>query len=68
MTLSFKRIGAILIKEAHDFKTNINILIMYLIPILLAYIYDNFIPGMPRGFSSFGILFLVAMVGMYVPP
>ncbi len=68
MTLSFKRIGAILIKEAHDFKTNINILIMYLIPILLAYIYDNFIPGMPRGFAlSFGILFLVVMVGMYVP-
>ena len=68
MTLSLKRIGAILIKEAHDFKTNINILIMYLIPILLAYIYDNFIPGMPRGFAlSFGILFLVVMVGMYVP-
>ncbi len=68
MTLSFKRIGAILIKEAHDFKTNINILIMYLIPILLAYIYDNFIPGMPRGLAlSFGILFLVVMVGMYVP-
>ena len=68
MTLSFKRIGAILIKEAHDFKTNINILIMYLIPILLAYIYDNFIPGMPRGFAlSFGSLFLVVMVGMYVP-
>ena len=68
MTLSFKRIGAILIKEAHDFKTNINILIMYLIPMLLAYIYNNFIPGMPKGFAlSFGLLFLVVMVGMYVP-
>ncbi len=68
MTLSIKRIGAIFIKELHDFKTNINILIMYVIPILLAYIYDNLIPGMPEGFAlSFGLLFLVVMVGMYVP-
>jgi ABC-2 type transport system permease protein len=35
---------------------------------LLAYIYNNFIPGMPKGFAlSFGLLFLVVMVGMYVP-
>lgn len=68
MTLSFKRIGAIFIKELHDFKTNINILIMYIIPIMLAYIYDKLIPGMPEGFAlSFGLLFLVVMVGMYVP-
>ena len=68
MILSLKRIGAIFIKELHDLKTNINILIMYIIPIVIAYIYDKLIPGMPEGFAlAFGLLFLVVMVGMYVP-
>jgi len=69
MILSFKRIAAIAVKELHDFKTNINILIMYIIPIMIAYIYDKLIPGMPEGFAlMFGLLFLVVLVGMYVPP
>lgn len=68
MTFSFKRIAAIAVKELQDFKTNINILIMYIIPIMIAYIYDKLIPSMPEGFAlMFGLLFLVVLVGMYVP-
>ena len=35
---------------------------------MIAYIYDKLIPSMPEGFAlMFGLLFLVVLVGMYVP-
>ncbi|MFW6382324.1 MAG: ABC transporter permease [Bacillota bacterium] len=65
---SLKRIQAILIKEVQDIKSNSNIMVMYLMPILFTYIWENFIPEMPSGFgAAFGLIFLVVMVGMYVP-
>ncbi len=66
--MAFKRILAILIKEAQDIRSNSNLLVMYLMPILFTYIWENFIPDMPAGFgAAFGLIFLVVMVGMYVP-
>lgn len=65
---SLKRIQAILIKEIQDIKSNSNIMVMYFMPILFTYIWENFIPEMPAGFgAAFGLIFLVVMVGMYVP-
>lgn len=65
---ALKRIQAILIKEVQDIKSNSNIMVMYLMPILFTYIWENFIPEMPAGFgAAFGLIFLVVMVGMYVP-
>ncbi|MFN2362893.1 MAG: ABC transporter permease [Halarsenatibacteraceae bacterium] len=65
---SLKRIQAILIKEVQDIRSNSNIMVMYLMPILFTYIWENFIPEMPAGFgAAFGLIFLVVMVGMYVP-
>ncbi|MFW6378202.1 MAG: ABC transporter permease, partial [Bacillota bacterium] len=57
---SLKRIQAILIKEVQDIKSNSNIMVMYLMPILFTYIWENFIPEMPSGFgAAFGLIFLV---------
>lgn len=68
MSGSFKRIGAIFVKELQDVKTNVNISFMFFLPVLLALIYDKIIPDMPEGMAlAFGLLFLVIMVGMYVP-
>ncbi len=65
---SLKRIQAIMIKEIQDIKSNSNIMVMYLMPILFTYIWETFIPEMPAGFgAAFGLIFLVVMVGMYVP-
>ncbi len=65
---AIKRILAILIKEFQDIRSNSNLLIMYLMPILFTYIWENLIPEMPDGFgAAFGLIFLVVMVGMYVP-
>lgn len=66
--MALNRILAILIKEAQDIRSNSNLLVMYLMPILFTYIWENLIPEMPDGFgAAFGLIFLVVMVGMYVP-
>lgn len=68
MSSSMKRIGAILIKETQDIRTNANVTYMYAMPVLLTVLWDRFIPDMPQGFAlAFGLMFLVVMVGMYVP-
>jgi len=68
MSSSLGRIKALLIKELQDIRTNFNVLVMYVIPIFMTALYKSFIPQMPEGFAlGFGVLFLVVMVGMYVP-
>ncbi|MEC9488371.1 MAG: ABC transporter permease [Halanaerobium sp.] len=68
MNLSFSRIGAIFIKELQDVRKNTNVVYMYFLPVLLTLLWENFIPDMPEGFAlGFGLMFLVVMVGMYVP-
>ena len=68
MNSSIKRIKAILTKETQDLMKNTNVYVMYFLPVLLTFLWDKVITGMPQGFSlSFGLLFLVVMVGMYVP-
>lgn len=66
--MNTKRIKAIFIKEVQDIKTNTNVTIMFLIPILLTYLWENLMTTMPKGMGlSLGLMFLVVMVGMYVP-
>ncbi len=66
--MNIKRILAIFYKELQDIKSNSNITVMFLIPILLTYLWENLIPGMPSGMGlSLGMMFLIVMVGMYVP-
>ncbi|GEM_PF-629943 len=61
-------IFSILIKEIQDIKKNTNILVMYILPIFLTLVWKNFLPEMPVSMAlGFGLLFLVVMVGMYVP-
>lgn len=68
MSSSLKRIGAIFVKELQDVKTNVNISFMFFLPVLIAVVYDRIIPDMPKGMAmAFGLMFLVVMVGMYVP-
>ena len=65
---SISRIKAIFIKETQDIKTNSNVILMFIIPILLTLIYKYMIQGMPEGLAvTFGLLFLAVMIGMYVP-
>jgi len=62
------RITAVLIKEIQDIRKNPNILVMYALPVFLTLLWNNIMPGMPPAMAlSFGLLFLVVMVGMYVP-
>ncbi len=64
----FARITAVFLKEIQDIRKNPNILVMYALPVLLTLLWNNIMPGMPPGMAlSFGLLFLVVMVGMYVP-
>jgi ABC-2 type transport system permease protein len=68
MKYSKNRIKAILIKDSQDIWKSTNIVYMYLLPIVLTILWSRFIPDMPAGFAlSFGLMFLVIMVGMYVP-
>ncbi|MFW5984780.1 MAG: ABC transporter permease [Halanaerobiaceae bacterium] len=68
MSLSWQHIKAIVIKEAFDLRKNSSILVMFFLPVLLTIIWDRVIPDMPGNMSlGFGLLFLVVMVGMYVP-
>ncbi len=64
----FARITAVFLKEIEDIRRNPNILVLYALPVLLTLLWNNIMPGMPPGMGlSFGLLFLVVMVGMYVP-
>lgn len=66
--MKLARVNAIVIKELQDIKANMNVSVMYLIPVLMAVLYKFLIPGMPKGMPlGMGLLFLVVMVGMYVP-
>lgn len=66
--MNFKRIAAIVHKELRDLKTNLNVLFIFVIPILLTLLYQYILPDMVAEISiSFGLLFLVTMSGMYVP-
>jgi ABC-2 type transport system permease protein len=68
MKYSKNRIKAILIKDSQDIWKSTNIVYMYLLPIVLTILWSRFIPDMPASFAlSFGLMFLVIMVGMYVP-
>lgn len=66
--MNFARINAIILKELQDIKTNANVSVMYILPLILAVLYKYLIPGMPKGLPlGMGLLFLVVLVGMYVP-
>ncbi|MCX7747139.1 MAG: ABC transporter permease [Clostridia bacterium] len=68
MNFSLKRVSAILIKELQDIRRNANISCMYLIPVFMVVLYQNFMPEFPRTLAiGFGLLFLVVLVGMYAP-
>lgn len=68
MNSKLRIITAILLKEFQDIKKNINLLVMYLLPVFFTLTFTYFIPDMPSGFAlNFGMLFLVVMIGMYVP-
>jgi len=68
MRVNLKRINAIFIKELQDVRKNTNVIYMFFLPVILTILWDKFIPDMPAGFAlGFGLLFLVVMVGMYVP-
>lgn len=55
-------------KELRDLKSNLNVLFIFIIPILLTLLYQYVLPEMVKEIAvSFGLLFLVAMSGMYVP-
>ena len=66
--MSINRISAIFIKEVQDLRKNKNIIYMYFIPILLTLIWDKIVVEMPDiAALGFGLMFLVVMVGIYVP-
>ncbi len=68
MNLSWRNILAIAVKELLDIRSNFNVLLIYVLPVFLTLLYQIVIPELPLGFGlAFGLLFLVAMVGIYVP-
>lgn len=63
-----RRILAIFRKEAQDFVTNFNVSIIFLMPLGVVVLFQRMVPEMGSGaITSFGILFLLAMGGIYVP-
>ncbi len=68
MNSRLRIISAILFKEFKDLKKNINLLVIYFLPVLFTLTFTYLVPDMPRGFAiNSGLLFLVVMMGMYVP-
>jgi ABC-2 type transport system permease protein len=68
MSGSLKRIGAILIKELQEFKSNTNVLIMYLLPVIIFVIFKGLINDMPTSLTiSFSLVMLVGEVCVFVP-
>lgn len=66
--IRFRIIRAIIIKELQDIRTNSNLLVMFAMPIFFTFVWDNLMSELPQGFgAAFGLIFLVVMVGMYVP-
>lgn len=66
--IRFRIIKAIIIKELQDIRTNSNLLVMLVMPIFFTFVWDNLMSELPRGFgAAFGLIFLVVMVGMYIP-
>ncbi|MCX7748354.1 MAG: ABC transporter permease [Clostridia bacterium] len=66
--MNVKRVHAIFIKELQDIRSNLNVLAMFLIPIIFTLIYGKLIPDTPKGFGlGFGLLSLMVMVDMFVP-
>ncbi|MFW6287783.1 MAG: ABC transporter permease [bacterium] len=66
--INMNRIKAIFVKELQDVKTNTSVIYMFFLPVVLTILWDRFMSDMPDGFAlTMGILFLVVMVGMYVP-
>ncbi len=62
------RTGAIFFKEMQDLKSNLGVLIMYIIPLVIVLLYRGFLEDMPAGFTlGFGLLFLFTLVGVYGP-
>lgn len=62
------RIGAIFIKELKDLKSNMGVLIMYIIPLAIVILYRGFLEDMPPGFIlGFGLLFIFGLIGVYGP-
>lgn len=66
MSGGFRRTGAILIKEAQDISTNLNLMASYALSVLLAIFYSNLMNMSKELSLGFGLLFLVVMVGMNV--
>ncbi|MGM0420272.1 MAG: ABC transporter permease [Bacillota bacterium] len=66
--IRFRIIKAIIIKELQDIRTNSNLLVMLVMPIFFTFVWDNLMSELPKGFgAAFGLIFLVVMVGMYIP-
>jgi len=68
MKESINRIGAIFLKELQDLKSNMGVLIMYILPIAIVILYRSFLEDMPPGFIlGFGLLFIFGLIGVYGP-
>ena len=66
--MNMGRIMAIFIKEAQDIRKNLNLLFMFLLPVVMTLTYKNFIQEMPETLAfGMGLLFLVTLAGMYIP-
>jgi ABC-2 type transport system permease protein len=68
MNGSIKRIGAILLKELQEFKSNINVLFMYLLPLIIYAIFKGLLSEIPDAWTiSFSLVMLVGEVCVFVP-
>lgn len=68
MNGSVKRIGAILLKELQDFKSNGNVLVLYLLPLIIYGIFKGLIAEIPDSWTiSLSLVMLVGEVCLYVP-
>ncbi|WBW96446.1 ABC transporter permease [Oceanirhabdus sp. W0125-5] len=65
MTFSFKRFNAIFIKELQDFRSNINYLVICLLPMFLAFIYKMIFSNTLLKYSLvFTTIMSVSMIGI----
>lgn len=68
MSGSVKRIGTILIKELQEFKSNTNVLVVYLLPVIIFAIFKGLINDMPASLTiSFSLVMLAGEVCVSVP-
>lgn len=67
MSHSLKRVGAILMKELQDIRTNANVLVMFLLPIFIFLIYKQFMPDYPKSWVlAFSLTMLIGEVAIFV--